>query len=256
MDHTALMTSFWPELILANPGRLAGAFPADARVSYPPSADVSGQEALAQYLEGTHHWLGRQAARWEPLRATIQAARVVHEGLLILRRQGEEIRLPVATVADLDGDRVSWLRIYHSMWPLDGEHALRSPLLPAQPRLLLSGAVALYQDALARGDLEGILQSFDPQGCAREPSGSSYEYCGLPALRRFYASLFSNGGGIGLEHCTVTDDGTCCAIEYNAVRWGRTQMTPQAGVAVYERGADGRLIAARIYDDVDPPIDY
>ena len=27
-----------------------------------------------------------------------------------------------------------------------------------------------------------------------------------------------------------------------------------AGVAVYVRGAGGRLAAARIYDDVDPPL--
>ncbi len=255
MDRSALMTSFWPELIVSNTGRLAGAFTGEARVSHPPAADGKGREAIAQYLEGTHHWLGRQAARWEPVRATVQAARVVQEGVLTLQRQGEEIRLPVAAVADLDGDRIAWLRIYHSMWPLTGEHALRPPLLPARPGLLLSGAVALYQDALARGDLEGILQAFDPQGCAREPSGGSYTYCGLPALRRFYSALFSSGGGIALEHCTVTDDGTCCAIEYNAVGWGRTRLSPQAGVAVYERGRDGRLIAARIYDDVDPPIE-
>lgn len=54
-------------------------------------------------------------------------------------------------------------------------------------------------------------------------------------------------------HCTATDDGTACAIEYNAVRWGTAELPPQAGVAVYVRGASGRLAAARIYDDVEPP---
>ena len=51
-----------------------------------------------------------------------------------------------------------------------------------------------------------------------------------------------------------TDDGAACAIEYNAVRWGRTEIPPQAGVAVYVRGRSGLLSAARIYDDVDPPL--
>ncbi|MCL4368521.1 MAG: hypothetical protein M1337_05080 [Actinobacteria bacterium] len=44
-----------------------------------------------------------------------------------------------------------------------------------------------------------------------------------------------------------------CALEYNALRWGAHDMPPQAGIAVYERGPSGRLIAARVYDDVEPP---
>jgi hypothetical protein len=66
--------------------------------------------------------------------------------------------------------------------------------------------------------------------------------------------MFSNGGGIALEHCTATDDGTACALEYSCVGWGRTALPPQAGVAVYQRGPSGKLAQARIYDDVDPPL--
>jgi hypothetical protein len=48
--------------------------------------------------------------------------------------------------------------------------------------------------------------------------------------------------------------GHVCAIEYNVVSWGRTELPPEAGVAVYVRGESGKLAAARIYDDVGPPI--
>jgi hypothetical protein len=68
--------------------------------------------------------------------------------------------------------------------------------------------------------------------------------------------LFSNGGGIPLEHCAAIDDGRACALEYNVVRWGRTELAPQAGVAVYVRGPHGKLAAARIYDDTDPPLGH
>jgi hypothetical protein len=68
-----------------------------------------------------------------------------------------------------------------------------------------------------------------------------------------YAHLIANGGGIRLEHCALTDDDVRCTIEYNWVRWGATDIPPQAGVAVYERGNSGLLSAARIYDDVEPP---
>ncbi len=56
-----------------------------------------------------------------------------------------------------------------------------------------------------------------------------------------------------MEHCTLTDDGVLCAIEYNLVRWGVTDLPPQAGIAIYERGSSGLLAAARIYDDGEPP---
>ena len=45
-----------------------------------------------------------------------------------------------------------------------------------------------------------------------------------------------------------------CALEYNVVRWGKTELPPEAGVAVYVRGPSGRLAAARVYDDAEPPL--
>jgi hypothetical protein len=139
------------------------------------------------------------------------------------------------------------------MWPLTSEHRVRSPLLPADPKLHAEGTPGDYQRALAEGDLAGIVATFEPDGYAREPSGGAYLHRGVEGLRELYAHLFANGGGIPLEHCTLTDDGVRCAIEHNCVRWGLTDIAPQAGVAVYERGSSGLLAAARIYDDVEPP---
>ena len=44
-------------------------------------------------------------------------------------------------------------------------------------------------------------------------------------------------------------------LPYNCVRWGRHDLPPQAGIAVYERGPDGLLAAARAYDDVEAPVE-
>ena len=95
---------------------------------------------------------------------------------------------------------------------------------------------------------------FEADGYAREPAGGRFVHRGRDELRAFYAHLFSNDGGIALEHCTLVDDGRACALEYNVVRWGKTELAPEAGVAVYVRGESGKLAAARIYDDVDPPL--
>jgi len=144
--------------------------------------------------------------------------------------------------------------MYYSSWPLSGRHANRPPVLQPDPELRESGVVAEYQRALSTGDVDAIVSAFEPDGYAREPAGGRYVHRGPHGLRAFYERLFSNEGGISLEHCALVDDRHACALEYNVVRWGRTELTPQAGVAVYVRDESGKLAAARIYDDVDPPV--
>ncbi len=94
--------------------------------------------------------------------------------------------------------------------------------------------------------------TFAPDGYVREPIGPLHR--GTDALRAFFAAWFSAGGGVGVELCRVTDDGVRCAVEYNCVRWGNHELEPQAGMVVFERDGNGLLAAARIYDDVEPPV--
>ena len=126
-------------------------------------------------------------------------------------------------------------------------------MLQPDGQLNESDVVAEYQRALAAGDVDAIVAAFEPDGYAREPAGGDHIHRGADGLRAFYERLFSNGGGIPLEHCALIDDQRVCALEYNVVRWGKTELPPEAGVAVYVRGESGKLAAARIYDDVDPP---
>ena len=110
-----------------------------------------------------------------------------------------------------------------------------------------------HQAALEAGDVEAVVSTFAPDGSFHEPIGPHYAHRGISEIRSFFTMCFSAGGGIGLEHCTVTDDGVRCAVEYNCVRWGRHELPSQAGIGVYERGPDGLLAAARVYDDVEAP---
>jgi SnoaL-like domain len=114
--------------------------------------------------------------------------------------------------------------------------------------------VAEYQRALSAGDVDAITATFEPDASAREPAGGQYIHTGRDGLRAFNEQLFATDGGIPLEHCGLVDTGRACALEYNVVRWGKTELPPEAGVAVYVRGQSGKLAAARIYDDTDPPL--
>ena len=70
--------------------------------------------------------------------------------------------------------------------------------------------------------------------------------------RAYYLDCFSTGG-ISTELCALTDDGQQCAVEYNCVRWGSSDLPPQAGLTVFDRGADQLLAAVREYGDVVRP---
>jgi SnoaL-like domain len=113
--------------------------------------------------------------------------------------------------------------------------------------------VGRYQAALDAGDVDAVVSTFAPDGYFRGPFGPDHAHRGAAELRSFYTRCFSAGGGIGLQDCMVTDDGVRCAVEYNCVRWGSHDLPPQAGLGVYERGPDGLLAAARVYDDVEAP---
>lgn len=248
--------SYYEGILAGEPDALARSFAArqpvleDPRLGY-----VEGARGLRAFVEGTANWLRERDAVVENVALTLTPTRTVEEvALHLLAESGGRVELPVAIVSDRNPDRaLKAIRVYHSMWPLTGEHRVRPPLLPADPGLHAEGAPGDYQRALAEGDISDIVGTFEPDGYAREPSGGAYLHRGVEGLREFYEHLFANGGGIPLEHCTLTDDGVRCAIEYNCVRWGVTEIPPQAGVSVYERGSSGLLAAARIYDDVEPP---
>ena len=169
---------------------------------------------------------------------------------------GRPLAWPLAVVAESADDRSVVFRTYCSQWPVDERRHLRPPVLepvlgPGQVRP--GDVVDRYLTALAAGDAEAVTGTFAPDGYFRTPSGRRYARGGADELRSFFARCFGAGGGIELQPCAVTDDGVRCALEYNCVRWGIHDLPPQAGLGVYERGADGLLAAARAYDDVEPP---
>jgi hypothetical protein len=239
-----------------DPVRLLEAFPDGVRIDDPRAGRVEGEAALRAFCEESSAWMAERQGRAVPVAVTNGETRAVGEFDLELAEAGRAFVLPVAVVVEPSRQRRSvWVRTYHSQWPLLGHHLVRSPLLERDPEAWESDVVGEYQAALAAGDAARIVGTFEPDGCFREPAGPKFRVCGTPALGELFARFFSAGGGIALEHCTVTEDGVRTVLEFNAVRWGGTEMPPQAGVAVYERGPTGRLAHARIYDDVDPPLE-
>jgi hypothetical protein len=234
---------------------LIGSFAGEPVLHDPLHGRIKGVQAFEWYVTVLSSFFDEHNMSFDAVDDVITEARGFEEFVLHLDGIDGRFEVPVAIVADREPDgRLVELRVYHSMWPIVGGHVHRPPLLQRDPDLRASDVVADYQRALAAGDVDAILETFEPDAYAREPAGAQYFHRGRDGLRAFYAHLFSNDGGIPLEHCAMIDTGRECAIEYNVVRWGRTELPPESGVAVYARGESGKLAAARIYDDADPPI--
>jgi hypothetical protein len=234
---------------------LVQSFAGEPELHHPYRGRVKGRRAFERFVTETNAWLTARKAVIGPVERIITPRRGIEETVLTLDGDQGRVELPIAIAADRDEDaRIVELRIYYGAWPLASRHAKRPPLLQPDPDLQAPDVVAEYQRALAAGDVAATVAAFESDAYVREPAGGEYVHRGRDELVALYERFFSNGGGIPLEHCAVTDDGRSCALEYNLVRWGRTELRPEAGLAVYVRGDSGKLASARMYDDADPPL--
>lgn len=247
---------FFPGVMTGEIDALIASFAGEPEVHHPVRGRVKGSAAFERFAVELNAWLADRNAVVEDVDFVLVRGRGVEELVLHLDGGGGRVELPVAVASDHDDrGRISDQRIYFGPRPLTGRHAVRPPLLQPRTGLVEDGVVGEYQRALAAGDAAAATAAFEPDGHLREPAGGAFSHRGTRELRAFFELIFSNGGGISLEHCAVTDDGRACAVEYNVVAWGRTPLPPGAGVAVHVRGDGGRLAAVRVYDDADPPIE-
>jgi hypothetical protein len=253
-EHLAAVP-FFDGLMTGEVEALIGSFAGEPELHHPVRGRIKGSSAFGRFITDTKAWMADRNVTVEDVNFIATPPRGIEEVVLHIDGDDGRIELPLALAADRDEDaRITELRVYFSTWPLTGGHAVRPPLLQPDPGLHEPDIVGEYQRALAAGDAEAAVAAFEPDGYVREPAGGVHVHRGTDELRALYELFFSNGGGIPLEHCAVTDDGRACALEYNVVSWGRTELPPEAGIAVYVRGDSGKLASARIYDDSDPPL--
>jgi ketosteroid isomerase-like protein len=237
---------------------LEGVWPGEVVIHDPRAGEVRGHRHLRKFVNQNKAFFAARHARTEVIASTCVGTRAVVEVLARLDVDGREESWPLAVAVESPDDRSVIFRTYCSQWPVDGQRHLRPPILP--PAAALPGdavdpfdPVARYQAALASGDTEAVLKTFEPDGYFREPIGTHPSHRGADELRSFFTRTFGAGGGIVLQACAVTDDGVRCAVEYNCVRWGSRALPPQAGLGIHERGPDGLLAAVRAYDDIEAP---
>lgn len=126
-------------------------------------------------------------------------------------------------------------------------------MLQPDPGLTLPPELSTYLGALAAGDSEAAVAAFEPDGHLLEAVGAGTDHRGTDALRAFHHRLFAEGHRIRLQGGSLVDDGRLGALEYDVVPPTPTGER-EAGIAVFERGPNGRLAALRVYDTLDPAL--
>lgn len=230
---------------------LEDVWPGEVVIYDPRAGEIRGRRQLRHFVSRNESWMADRHVSTEVVAMTSADGRAVVELLAHVEEDGQSVAWPVAVVAESPNEQSVVFRTYCSQWPVDGRRHVRPPILDSG-RVGPDGVVGRYHAALAAGDTEAVVATFAPDGYVREFVGEHSVHAGIAELRAYFAGCLGDGG-IGLECCVVTDDGVRCVVEYNCVRWGSQELPPQAGIGVYERGSDGLLAAARIYDDVEAP---
>jgi SnoaL-like domain len=249
---------FFDGLLAGETDALVASFAGVPAVHHPLRGWIRGEEAFREFVGETMVWIAERHVEVEAVNILITTPRGVEEVVLRLDGDRGRIGLPLAFAVDHDdNERIVEMRLYFSTWPLTGRRTSCPPLPRPDRELDGPDVVGQYRRALATGDVDAILAAFEPDGYLREPDGDTRVHRGPAELRARYERFFAEGGGgIALEPCSVTDDGRICALEYNAVARGPTALSPAAaGLAVYVRGDSGKLAAARVYNEPDPPPD-
>jgi hypothetical protein len=225
-----------------DPHAIEDAWPERVVVFDPRAGEVRGHRELKEFVERSHLLLARFQAHAEPAGTIVVPGRAVMELRGEATYEGQRRPWPVAIVAESHDDSVVF-RSYFSRLPTEGRRFPRPAIFDsgsAKP----GDVVGRHLAALESGDVEAAVATFGPGGYLRDTTGQTHR--GADELRAYFAGA----GRAGLQSCVVTDDGTRCALEFTCVRWGGRELTPQAGLAVYERGPDALLAALRIYGDL------
>jgi hypothetical protein len=249
---------YFPALVAAQTAALAQRLGDRATIDDPLFGRASGMAEIAPRLAEIASWLALHDAAFDHFGFVTGSDRDVTEGSLALTVNGARVRVPVGVVAERRREREVELRVYYATRALRKAHVPRRELLPGDDRTAVPPPIAAHLEALARGDIAGVVSSFERGATVRGADGETHaklEPGGGP-LGAYYDRLLGGEGGaesrgLQLLKNARADDGRTCALEYTVVRFRGVEVPAQAGLAVYERGESGLLRTVRVYDELE-----
>src|SRR5689334_8659459 len=142
-------------------GAIVGSFAGEPEVHHPVRGRVKGA-AFERFATETNAWLAERDAVVEDVNFIVTHGHRIEEVVLHLDGEEGRVELPVAVASESGKEGITEMRIYFSGWALTGAHAIRPPLLQPDPDLHGPDVVGAYQRALAAGEVEAVMATFEP----------------------------------------------------------------------------------------------
>ena len=111
------IADYLPLLIAGELNKLFDLFAGEPLVNEPHFGQIKNVDQFKKFVSTTHEWLTQRRARIENVAITQNEMRAVLECILHLVQDNRAIPLPVAIVGDVSGDKLTFVRVYHSMYP-------------------------------------------------------------------------------------------------------------------------------------------
>jgi hypothetical protein len=222
-----------------------------ATIDDPLFGRASGLEGVEKLLTELKGWLLAHEARWDKTLLIVGIDRDVADGVLVLKKDGQELTVPAAVVAERRKSREIELRLYHVTRGFRSEAPRpRAPLVPQHSEMSLPRVVIDNLEALRKGDVFALLACFEADATVRDAGGAVHGKAD-GGLQAFYEKRYGVGRGGGAERLRggYADDGRSCAVEYTLTHARGEAIPPRPGIAVFERGDSGLIRAIRLYED-------
>lgn len=241
---------YFPALLSGAADQLVRRLGARASVDDPLYGRASG-DAVRGYLRDVATQLMEVQATFTKVAFTLGADRDVTEGTLEVACRESRVAIPVGVVAVRRPGRELIVRVYFDARHIGGRRAVRTPLVPGDAKVSVPPAVAAHLQALDRGDLDGVIATFEPGAAVRDPRGCLHaREESTRAMWRYYKAIFdATSRGVTWHPGGQADDGRTCAIEVTVDGSASVNADGHPGLAVYEIGDSGLLRALRLYEE-------
>ncbi|WP_440532670.1 hypothetical protein [Variovorax sp. YR566] len=252
-DVDRLATELYPLILSGQAQQLESSFAVEPKIDTPRTGPLRGVQMWRRFVAQESQWLTGMGVRPESLKVvktTRNAQRVVHEFVVDVATSARTGPFKMAVVVDATGNKAAAVRVYYAYATTPGNQGfLRQAIIPSDPNVVKEVAtpVRKYFEAIEASD-QMAWKYFTPDGYF---NGGNAPLTGF-GLKKFYAVLGAEPGGVPLRPATVTCEHGTCAIEENLATWGTIVFSRDtAGLAVYDYDeARGLVMGARVYDDL------
>lgn len=224
-------------------------------INVPRYGAIGNRIVFMRYIGKVKEWLEDHEARTSYWGAVRGEDRFCVHMMVDFNIDDEELdyhrglHIPISIICEMKEGKIAQARAYYTTMWIAGHNITRPALLDEDVDIYekLPVTEQKYLKALWTSDAETIQNElFDPEGYFM---GTAISHNAGPDLQKTFKGLFAGGKNTEIRVCSMIEDEHNVCIEYTNNRSGGYPNTPSSGVAIYGKGAGGKIAYARLAGD-------